>query len=129
MRKISLIGLAAMSMLAFTPSAFAWGTASSSDNASGKHWALVGSATVLQPKKGSGQNGIKFDGDVAPTLSASYYIDDNWAVELWGAAKKFNYRAKTAALGKVGNLSQQPVALSAQYHFGQAENVFRPFVG
>ncbi|HHW4679576.1 MAG TPA: OmpW family outer membrane protein [Xylella sp.] len=129
MRKISLIGVATMSMLAFTHSAFAWGLPSSGDSASGKQWALVGGATVVQPKKASGQNSVKFDGDVAPTLSASYYIHDNWAVELWGAPKKLNYRATTKVVGKFGNMTQQPVALSAQYHFGQAESVFRPFVG
>lgn len=31
--------------------------------------------------------------------------------------------------GKVGTIEQQPVALSGQYHFGQADNTFRPFVG
>ncbi len=32
-------------------------------------------------------------------------------------------------LGKVGTVEQQPIAISGQYHFGEADNVFRPFVG
>lgn len=30
---------------------------------------------------------------------------------------------------RLGTVEQQPIALSGQYHFGQADNVFRPFVG
>ena len=32
-------------------------------------------------------------------------------------------------IGPAHRAEQQPVALSGQYHFGQADNVFRPFVG
>lgn len=62
-------------------------------------------------------------------MSASYYINDNWAVELWGAADKFNHRVNADGVGKIGTVEQQPIAISGQYHFGQADNVFRPFVG
>ncbi|KQH74958.1 OmpW family outer membrane protein [Xylella fastidiosa subsp. sandyi] len=132
MRKISLIGLATMSMLAFNTSAFALGAASSNSDASGKHWSVVGAATLVQPKNGknAAQNTVKFGGDVAPTLSVTYYINDNVGFELWGITKKLSYTAKTDASGKIGNVTQKtPLALSAQYHFGQAQNVFRPFVG
>lgn len=155
MRSISLLRLATVSALAFAPAAFAqdaqentdatattqqdiapavtgqqdiYGHPVSNQTASGKHWAVVGSATILQPSDGS-ITGVKdIDGDVAPTISASYFINDNWAVELWGAADKFDHRVSNSA-GKVGSVEQQPIALSAQYHFGQADNTFRPFVG
>lgn len=137
MRSISILSLATVSALAFAPAAFAqdaapqqdiYGNPVSHESASGKHWAVVGSATVLQPKDDAAPGVKKLDGDVAPTVSASYFFNDNWAVELWGAADKFNHRVSNDA-GKIGTVDQQPVALSAQYHFGQADNTFRPFVG
>jgi outer membrane protein len=137
MRSISILGLATLSALAFAPAAFAqdapaqqdiYGHPVSNETASGKHWAIVGSATILQPKDSALTGVKKVDGDVAPTISASYFFNDNWAVELWGAADKFNHSVKGDA-GKIGTVEQQPVALSAQYHFGQADNTFRPFLG
>lgn len=138
MRSISILSLATLSALAFAPAAFAqdaggqqdiYGHPVSQETASGKHWAVVGSATILQPRNGSVAGVDKIDGGLAPTLSASYYINDNWAVELWGAADKFNHRVRGGDTGKIGTVEQQPIALSAQYHFGQADNTFRPFVG
>ncbi len=105
-----------------------YGNPVTNETASGKHWAVVGGLALLQPKDDAAPGIHKLDGDVAPTLSVSYYINDNWAVELWGAADKFNHRVKNDA-GKIGTIEQQPIALSAQYHFGQADNTFRPFVG
>jgi len=126
MRTASILSLAIVSAIAFAPSAFAQDA--STDTASGKHWAVTGGVTLLQPKDDAGAGIRKIDGGPAPTVSASYYINDNFAVELWGAADKFNHRVRSDA-GKVGTVEQQPIALSAQYHFGQADNVFRPFVG
>ncbi|MFT4249116.1 MAG: OmpW family outer membrane protein [Pseudomonas sp.] len=137
MRSISILSLATVSALALAPAAFAqdapaqqdiYGHPLSNETASGKHWAVVGSATVLQPKSDPAAGVKKLDGDVAPTVSASYFINDNLAVELWGAADKFNHRVRGDG-GKIGTVNQQPLALSAQYHFGQADNTFRPFVG
>ncbi len=126
MRTISLLGLATVSALALAPSAFAQDAASGT--ASGKHWAVVGGGAMLQPKD-DGAPGIgKVDGGLAPTVSGSYFFNDNLAVELWGAADTFNHRVGGPA-GKIGTVEQQPVALSAQYHFGPADAVFRPFAG
>ena len=66
---------------------------------------------------------------ISPTLSASWYLNDNFAVELWGAADKFNHRVNSDTGAKLGTVDQQPLALSAQYHFGRADSTFRPFVG
>ena len=50
------------------------------------------------------------------------------AIELWGAADKFNHRVRGPE-GKIGTVEQQPIALSGQYHFRAADAVMRPFVG
>ena len=124
MRSIKTLTLATFAALALSPAAFA----QDSDTASGKRFAVVGGAALLDPK-GNPADGLDVDGDPAPTLSASYYINDNFAVELWGAADKFNHRVRADGVGKVGTVDQQPIAQSGQYHFGQADNTFRPFLG
>ncbi len=99
------------------------------DTASGKRFAVVGGVAQMQPK-GDAAPGIgDIDGSPAPTLSASWYLNDNVAFELWGAADKFDHRVRDRNGAKLGTVEQQPLALSAQYHFGLADNVFRPFVG
>ena len=137
MRSISILSLAAVSALAFAPAAFAqdataqkdiYGHSVSNDTASGKHWAVVGGVTGLRNKDNPASGVKKVDSDVAATISASYFIDDNWAVELWGAVDKFDGRVHNDA-GRIGSFDQRPVALSGQYHFGQADDIFRPFVG
>ncbi|WP_312709646.1 OmpW family outer membrane protein [Stenotrophomonas sp.] len=127
MRSIRILSLALLTSAAFAPAAFAQD--SSTDTASGKHFAVVGGVTLLQPKNDPIEGVKKVDGGPAPTVSFSYYVNDNWAVELWGAADKFDHRVKGPGDARLGNVEQQPVALSGQYHFGQADNVFRPFVG
>lgn len=125
MRSLRHLTIAAAVSLALSPVAFA----QQSDTASGKRFSVVGSATILQPDSDPIPGSrIDIDGDVAPTLSASYHFTDNIAVELWGAADRFNHRVR-GDQGKIGTVDAQPVALSGQYHFGQADNTFRPFVG
>ncbi len=128
MRSIRILSLALLTSAAFAPAAFAQDS-SSTDTASGKHFAVVGGVALLQPKNDPIDGIKKVDGGPAPTVSFSYYINDNWAVELWGAADKFDHKVKGPNNARLGNVEQQPVALSGQYHFGQADNVFRPFVG
>ena len=120
------LSIALLSALAFAPSAFAQDT-TPANTASGKRIAIVGGGAILQPKSDPAP-GLKVDGGTAPTLSASWYVNDNMAVELWGAADKFNHRVRGDA-GKIGTVEQQPIALSGQYHFGAADSVMRPFLG
>jgi outer membrane protein len=127
MRSIKMLSLATFGALALSAPAFAQDA--TSDTASGKHFAVVGGISLLQPKNDPADGIDKVDGGPAPTLSASYYFNHNFAVELWGAADKFNHRVRADGLGKVGSVEQQPLALSAQYHFGAADNTFRPFAG
>ncbi len=119
------LALATLASLAVSSVAFAQ---DSSDTASGKRFSVVGSATLLQPTNSSSNDGIEVDGGPAPTASVSYNFTDNISAELWGALDKFDHRVKADG-AKLGSVEQQPIALSGQYHFGQADNTFRPFVG
>ena len=120
MQSMRLYGLsAAVIALLAAPSAFA----QDGDSASGKRFSVVGSATLLEPASESGA-----DGDLAPTVSATYHVNDNIGVELWGAADRFSHRVRGDA-GKLGTVESQPLAISGQYHFGDADSTFRPFVG
>ncbi|HEX7802408.1 MAG TPA: OmpW family outer membrane protein [Pseudoxanthomonas sp.] len=133
MSSLRPLSIALLSALAFAPSAFAQDTdstttdASSTQTASGKRIAIVGGGAILQPDSNP-TPGLDIDGGSAPTLSASWYVNDNIAVELWGAADKFNHRVRGPE-GKIGTVEQQPLALSGQYHFRDADAVMRPFVG
>jgi outer membrane protein len=125
----SILTLALIPTLAMAPTAFAQdSTTYDSGTAAGKRFAVVGSYTHLHPA-GDIAPGLDVDGGAAPTISASWYATDNFAVELWGAADKFNHRVRADGVGKIGTVEQQPLALSGQWHFGQADSIFRPFVG
>lgn len=123
---MSALGLAIATGLAAAP-AFA----QDADTASGKHFSVVGGYAHQEPTGNGDINGseAEFDGSGAATLGASYYINDNIAIEGWGAINKFDHRVTTAADGKIGTVSSQPYALSAQYHFREADATVRPFVG
>jgi outer membrane protein len=133
MSSLRPLSIALLSALAFAPSAFAQDAdtattdASSAQTASGKRIAIVGGGAILQPDSDPAP-GLDIDGGSAPTLSASWYVNDNIAIELWGAADKFNHRVRGPE-GKIGTVEQQPLALSGQYHFRDADAVMRPFVG
>lgn len=125
--------LALLGALAIAPAAaFAQDTTTSdaSTTASGKRFAVVGGYALSEPTRNPSIAGARsqVDGDGAATLSASYYINDNIAVEAWGAADKFGHRVRTDS-GKVASVDAQPYALSGQYHFGGADKIVRPFVG
>ncbi|MBD9370168.1 OmpW family outer membrane protein [Xanthomonas sp. XNM01] len=124
MRSIRILSLALVPALFAAAPAFAQ---DGTDTASGKRFAVVGGIAHMKPDDPA--SGLKVDGGPAPTLSASWYANDNVAVELWGAVDKFDHRVRSTSTGKIGTVEQQPIALSAQYHFGQADNTFRPFVG
>ena len=116
-----------LALLAIAPAAaFAQDATDTSD----KRWAVVGGYALSEPSGDTtiaGQD-AELDGDGAATLSASYYVTDNIAVEAWGAADKFSHRVNTAS-GKAGSIESQPYALSGQYHFGSSAQTVRPFVG
>lgn len=127
MNKLRTLTITAASLLAIAPAAFAQDSGNSS--AADKRFAVVGGYAVQkidsQPIDGSG---LDIDGGSAATLSASWYVTPAIAVELWGAADKFEQRVR-GDQGRIGNIDSQPYALSAQYHFLNADAPIRPFVG
>src|SRR5688572_4935807 len=135
-RNFCNLSLAIAAALVFAPAAFAQddttNTSSTTTNTTpGKRFAVVAGYAHMVPKSDPGTLlGAKsdIDGSGAPTLSGSWYVTDNIAVELWGAAGKFDHRVKLDD-AKAGTISQQPVALSGQYHFGTHDQVIRPYVG
>ncbi|KAF1716949.1 hypothetical protein CSC74_08770 [Pseudoxanthomonas yeongjuensis] len=141
MSSLKPLSIALLSAIAIAPSAFAQDAAStdtttdtaavtttdSNGTVSGKRIAIVGGGAILKPDSDPA-TGLDIDGGSAPTLSASWYFNDNMAIELWGAADKFNHRVRGPE-GKIGTVEQQPIALSGQYHFRAADAVMRPFVG
>ncbi|WP_408951033.1 OmpW/AlkL family protein [Lysobacter sp. Hz 25] len=129
MMRFRHLTLALMGAMAFAPAAFAQDSATT-DTASGKRFAIVGGYALSQPTKNPLIGGVRtdLDGEGAATLSASYYINDNIAIEAWGAADKFGHRVNAGG-GKIGSVDSQPIALSGQYHFRTADSIVRPFVG
>ncbi|MBF6023923.1 OmpW/AlkL family protein [Lysobacter niastensis] len=129
MMRFSRMTLALLATLAVAPAAFAQDTGNTG-TASGKRFAVVGGYALSEPTSNPSIAGTRtqVDGDGAATLSASWYVTDNIAVEAWGAADKFGHRVNTAN-GKVASVDTQPYALSGQYHFRQADSLVRPFVG
>ena len=142
MSSLKPLSIALLSAIAIAPSAFAQDTATpdaattdtaavtttdSNGTVSGKRIAIVGGGAIMEPDSDPA-TGLDIDGASAPTLSASWYFNDNMAIELWGAADKFNHRVR-GPQGKIGTVEQQPIALSGQYHFRAADAVMRPFVG
>lgn len=127
MKSIRTLTIALASLIAM-PALAQDATTDTTSDAASKRFAVVGGAAILKPDRDPAP-GLKIDGDVAPVISASWYATPNIAVELWGAADKFNHRLRADGAGKIGTVDQQPIALSGQYHFGTADQVMRPFVG
>ena len=127
MKSIRTLTIALASLIAM-PALAQDATTDTTSDAASKRFAVVGGAAILKPDRDPAP-GLKIDGHVAPVISASWYATPNIAVELWGAADKFNHRVRADGAGKIGTVDQQPIALSGQYHFGTADQVMRPFVG
>lgn len=129
MSSIRTLCLALATTAAFAaPAAFAQD--GSGDSAAGKKFSIVAGAALSEPTSNPEiAPGVRADVDGGPaaTLSASYNITDNIAIEAWGA-DKVGHKVNAGA-GKVATLDGQPVSLSGQYHFGAADNIVRPYVG
>ena len=138
MSPIRTLSFATAAALAFAPVAFAQdgstdptSTTTSDTAAAGKRFAVVAGYAHLVPESDPGNvlgSEADLDGGGAPTLSGSWYVNDNVAVELWGAAGKIENDVNLAN-GTRGSIEQQPVALSGQYHFGTSTQPIRPYVG
>ena len=128
MIRFSHLSIALLGAMALAPTAFAQ---DASTDTGAKRFAVVGGFAMSEPTSNPSIAGARtqVDGGTAATLSASYYINDNFAVEAWGAADKFDHRLRNAQGGKLGTVEAQPYAVSAQYHFGTSDRIVRPFVG
>ena len=96
-----------------------------------KRFSVVGGYAHMVPKSNPGSiagQTADLDGNGAATLSGTWHANDNWAVELWGTPDKIKTDVNMAGGGR-GEFKQQPIAVSGQYHFGQASQPIRPFVG
>lgn len=129
------LSLATAAALAFAPTAFAQddttNATASSTTTSGNRFAVVGGYAHMVPESDPGTVlGAKadMDGGGAPTLSGSWHVNDNIAIELWGTPAKFRNDVNLSN-GTRGSIDQQPVALSGQYHFGTSGQAIRPYVG
>ena len=127
---LALLGAIAIAPAAALAQDAGTSTDTDSSTASGKRFAVVGGYALSEPTRNPSIAGTRsqVEGDGAATLSASYYINDNIAIEAWGAADKFGHRVRTDA-GKVASVDAQPYAVSGQYHFGDADRIVRPFLG
>ena len=113
--------------LACAPAAFAQDAATSPAT---RFNATLGYAHMV-PRSNPGSiagSEADLDGSGAPTVSGSWFANDNIAVELWGSAGRFEHDVDLAN-GARGTIRQQPVALSGQYHFGAPGTAIRPYVG
>lgn len=121
------LSLATVAAIAFAPAVLAQDATTSQ-----RRFSVVGGYAHMVPKSNPDGTvlGSKtdLDGSGAPTLSGSWYFNDNFAIELWGAADSFEHDVNLAN-GSRGQIKQQPVALSGQYHFGAPDKTVRPFVG
>lgn len=65
-----------------------------------------------------------------PGMDLSYFMTDNWAVELQGGRFVRSYSIKNSAVGNfmVGNIGSTTVSLTIQYHF-DACSLVKPYLG
>ena len=101
------------------------------DSGAEKHWAVTLGAMYMQPRnKNLGLPVIgKMDGRDALTASFSFYVNNNWAVELWAAGTEVSHRIHDPIGQKIGTIKQRPYSISGQYEFGDLDTIFRPFIG
>jgi outer membrane protein len=68
---------------------------------------------------------------VIPTLMLTYFLDKNWAIELFCCFAQLNVHGESGALAGLGKLASTwvfPPMLTAQYHF-DGMGAFKPYVG
>lgn len=128
--KHRLLTFALLGSLAAAPCAFAQDQDTSWATTSGSRFAITGGYTLSEPTGGidtGAGTSADLDGDGAATLGATWFVNDNVAIEAWGT-DAFGHRV-TMDGAKAGSVNAQPYALSAQYHFGAPSQTVRPFVG
>ncbi|MCW1978762.1 OmpW/AlkL family protein [Xanthomonas campestris] len=95
-------------------------------------WLLGVGAHQVAPKSDNGSLAggtldVDVGTDVRPTITAEYFIADNWGIEVL-AALPFEHDINIRGLGRVGSTKHLPPVVSLQYHFNSQGKV-SPFVG
>lgn len=95
-------------------------------------WLLGVGAHQVAPKSDNGSLAggtldVDVGTDIRPTITAEYFIADNWGIEVL-AALPFEHDINIHGLGRVGSTKHLPPVVSLQYHFNSQGKV-SPFVG
>ncbi|MEO5797122.1 MAG: OmpW family outer membrane protein [Rhodoferax sp.] len=103
-------------------------------------WMLRGGLTNITPKVDSGNlsasslpgTQIDSDGDTRLAGGITYMVTNHWALDL-PLAMPFKHNLTGAGaiqgVGKIGETKSLPISLFGQYHFGEANAQFRPYLG
>lgn len=103
-------------------------------------WMVRGGITNITPDVDSGNlsasslpnTKIDANGNTQLGGGITYMVDDHWAVDL-PLATPFKHNLYGAGAisgaGKIGESKALPMSLLAQYHFGEANAQFRPYIG
>lgn len=94
---------------------------------------IVRAGVVVAAPNGSspvvaGVDEFSVSNDTQLGLNFGYMLTDNIGLELL-AASPFSHDISLGSLGKIAETKQLPPTLVAQYYFGQASNVIRPYIG
>jgi len=95
-------------------------------------WLFRIGGSIVAPKSDNLSNralslDIEVDDGYSLTFTGTYFLTDNWAVEVL-AAYPFEHDIEVAGAGTVGEATHLPPTVSAQYHFMPNNNI-RPYVG
>ncbi|WP_434354145.1 OmpW family outer membrane protein [Psychrobacter sp. HD31] len=99
-------------------------------------WSLGVGAGYVMPDSDNGSvlDGaleVDVDGDVRPTITAEYFVADNFGIELLAATPFKHDISLSDADGNVidARTKHLPPTLSLQYHFDGADMPVKPFIG
>lgn len=88
---------------------------------------LRGGVHAVNPKSDNSPI-VNVDEGYSPSISLTYFLSDNWAIDVLGALP-FKHDINLNGGGQVGETKHLPPTVSLQYHFLPEGAVFRPYVG
>lgn len=89
---------------------------------------LRGGVHAVNPKSDNSPV-VNVDEGYSPSINLTYFLGDNWAIDVLGALP-FKHDVNLNATGaKVAELKHLPPTVSLQYHFLPNGAMFRPYVG
>ncbi len=105
------------------------------DFADKERWIIRVRALLYEPEDSANISSIGGSADVdeqyAPELDLTYFLNENFGLELSLAAPPFDVTATDTAAGQLdlGNVWALTPTLMMQYHFAQENKGFRPYLG